>query len=247
MADPVYLLVSLGLALGLLIAATIPAPSRPAEEQPAVGLALIVVGSLTALAMGIVGLLGHAVAAIVLGAIAWVVVTPCIWLARAPQPLDDGPYEEDEDDDDGSPSPQAPSAPPAPDDPLPGLQPPVAAPARSAWTPAPQAEPVLATAARVQRLLAAQEAERLLAAQEVERLLAASARIPLPEIPTAPAPAPAAPAPLHTPAWPRLAPPPRVRADHRSVAHMFAAVAHAHTRRAAAVAKRRAQASALRD
>lgn len=243
-----YALIFVGLALALLVATLIPAPQHPVEEDAGVGLALLSAGCVAALAMGVLALLGLPVATAVVGAVAWLLVMPCIWLARGPQPLDDGWYEEDEDDDGGSPSPHAPSAPPASDDRLPGLQLPVAAPAHPAWTPAPQPAPVVATAARTQRLLAAREAERLLAAQDVERLLAAAAQSPLPDVPAPPAPAPVARAPLHTPQWPRLAAPPRMRADHPSVAHMFAVVAHARTRRrAAATAKRRAQASARHD
>lgn len=247
MVDPLYALIFVGLAVALLVATLMPAPEQATEDDADVGLALLAAGCVAALVMGVLAILGLPVATAAVGAVAWLLVMPCIWLARAPQPLDDGPYEEDEDDG-GSPPPHAPPAPPVPDDRLPGLQPPLATPARGAWTPGPQPAPVLPTAARTQRLLAAQEAERLRAALEVERLLAAAAQLPLPEIPAAPAPPPATPAPLHTPEWPRLAPPPRVRADHRSIAHAFAAVAHAHTRRrTAAAAKRRAQASALRD
>lgn len=230
MADPAYLLVSLGLALALLVAMTLPAPSRPAEEHADWGLGLIVVSCAAAFAMGVVALLGHAVASVVLGATAWLLVMPCVWLARAPEPLDDGWYEEEEDDDGGSPTPQHPWAPPAPDE-----RRPAAAPAQVAWTPAPQPAPVVAMSARVQRLLAAQQAERLLAAQEVERLLAAAAQIPLPEIPSVPAPQ-TAPTPLHDPAWPQLTAPPRPRGDHRSIAHILATAAHARTRRRAAAA-----------
>ena len=251
MVDPVYALIFVGLALALLVAALIPAPQRPAEEDAGVGLALLSAGCVAALVMGVLALLGLPVATAAVGAVAWLLVMPCIWLARAPQPYDDGWYEEDEDDGGGgSAPPHAPSAPPAPDDRLPGLQPPVAAATHTAWAPAPQPAPVLATAARTQRLLAAQEAERLLAAQEVQRVLAAAAQIPLPQAPAPPAPAPVAPepvapAPLHTPQWPSVAPPPRVRADHRSVAHILATFAHARTGRQAATAeKRRARARA---
>ena len=243
-----YALIFVGLAVALLVATLMPAPKQPTEDDADIGLALLAAGCVAALVMGLLAILGLPVATAAVGAVAWLLVMPCIWLARAPQPFDDGWYEEDEDDGGGSPPPHAPSEPPAPDDRLPGLQPPVATPIGAAWAPTPQPAPVLATAIRTQQLLAAQEAERLRAALEVERLLAAAAQLPLPEIPAAPAPPPATPAPLHAPEWPRLAPPPRVRADHRSIAHAFAAVAHARARRrTAAAAKCRAQASALRD
>lgn len=248
MVDPLYALIFVGLAVALLVATLIPAPERPTEDAAGIGLALLAAGCVAALAMGVPAILGLPVATAAVGAVAWLLVMPCIWLARAPQPLDDGPYEEDEDDGGGSLPPHAPPAPPVPDDRLPGTQPPLATPVHGAWTPARQPAPVLATAVRTQRLLAAQEAERLRAALEVERLLAAAAQLPLPEVPAVPAAPPATPAPLHTPEWPRLAPPPRVRADHGALAHAFAAVAHARTRRpAATAAKHRARAPARRD
>ena len=242
----VYVLVGAGLALALAVAMLIPAPTRPAEDGAGVGSGLLVAGCVTALVMGLLALLGLPVATAALGAVAWLLVMPCIWLARAPEPLEDGwHYETDEDDDGGgSPRPSSPFVPPAADEQQAGAQAPITALAPGPWTPARRPAPVLATAEKVQQMLAAQEAQRLLAAQEVERMLAAAAQIPLPEVPAAPGPEPAG--PLHTPEWPRLQPAPRVRADHRSIAHAFAAVAHAHTRRRAAAAQRRAERTGLR-
>lgn len=250
MADPGYALIFVGLALALLVASLIPAPRHPAEEDAGVGLALLSAGCVAALVMGLLAILGLPVATAAVGAVAWLLVMPCIWLARAPQPYDDGWYEQDEEGDDGGGPAPPHAAPPAPDDRLPGLQPHVAAPGRAARAPAPQPAPVLATAARTQHLLAEREAERLLAAQEVQRALAAAAPTPLPHVPAPPAPAPVAPepvadAPLHTPQWPAVAPPQRVRADDGSVPHILATFAHARTRRqAATAAKRRARARA---
>ena len=247
--DPVFALVTVALLLTLLVATLMPAPRHPAEDDAGLGFALIASGGAAALAMGIVALLGYPIASAVLGAVAWLLVMPCIWLARAPQQQQGGWYDEEDDGDDGgSPSPDAPSAPPVPGDRLPGLQPAATQPALATWTPAPQAAPVIGVAARVQQLLAEQETERLLAAQEVERILAAA--------PVVPAAAPAAGepvlepaiAPLHKPDAPRLRPAPRVRADHPSIAHVLAAVAHARTRRrAAAKAQRRDTTASLRD
>jgi len=249
--DPVFALIAVVLLLTLLVATLMPAPRHPAEDDAGLGFALIASAGAAALAMGIIALLGYPIASAVLGAVAWLLVTPCIWLARAPQQQGGWYDDEDDGDDGGSPSPDAPSAPPVPGDRLPGLQPAATQPALSTWTPAPQAAPVMGVAARVQQLLAEQETERLLATHEVERILAAA--------PVVPAPAPAIPAagepvlepaiaPLHKPDAPRLRPAPRVRADHPSIAHVLAAVAHARTRRrAAAKARRRDTTPALHD
>jgi len=241
-ADPVYALIFIGLALALLVATLIPAPQYPTEEEAGLGLTLLATGCVAALAMGVLALTALPVASAVLGAIAWLVAMPCIWLARAPRPADDWGGEED-DDDGGSPSPDMPSAPPAPDDCLPGLPPAAARAARVTWTPAPQPAPVMATAARVRALLDEQEAARLRAQQETERLLAAREldRVLATATPQPAAPAPLAatpPAmpgtPLHKPAPPRLRPAPRVRAEHPSAAPVPAAAAHARARRRAA-------------
>jgi hypothetical protein len=261
-ADPVYALIFIGLALALLVATLMPAPRHPTEEDAGLGLTLLAAGCVAALAMGVLALAALPVASAVLGAIAWLLVMPCIWLARGPRPLDEWGDEEPEDDDGGSPSPDAPPAPPAPDDRLPGRQPAAAPAARATWTPAPQPAPVMATAARVRQLLAEQETERRLAAQQTERLLAEQrvARVRAstpPAAPPAASPAPpaaapdvavtlAAPgAPRHRPAPPRLRPAPRVRAEHGSIVDALAAAAHARTRRRAAedMARRRAPTS----
>ena len=243
MTDPLYLLVSLGLTLALAAAIILPAPSRPVEEHADWGLALIVVACAAAFAMGIAGLMGHPIASIVLGCVAWLFVMPVVWLARAPEPAEDGWFETEEDDDGGgSPLPQGPWAPPVCDD----ERAPAGAPAPATWTPAAQPAPVVASAAKVQRLLAAREAERLLAAQEVQRMLAATAGIPLPDVPTVPTPE-AAPTPLHTPDWPQLQAPPRPRGDHRSIAHLLAAAAHARARRRSTAAAAAASASQRRS
>jgi hypothetical protein len=83
----------------------------------------------------------------VCGTAAWLLVMPCVWLARAPRRQDGFGEEEDDSDDGGSPSPLWPSAPPAPGD-LPGggLWSPARPPVAAAWT-APEPAPVAAATA----------------------------------------------------------------------------------------------------
>lgn len=259
MTDPVYALLFTALVTALGTALLIPAPAGPAadddDDEARIQVALLGAGCAATVAMGILALAGRPAESTVCGAIAWLLVMPCVWLARAPRPAGEWGDEEEDDDGGGSPPPHAPSAPPAPDDRLPGLQPPTvpaAPPARAA----PQPAPVMATAAKVQRLLAAQEAERLAAAREVERLLAAAALIALsqPERADAgaepPTPAAPPPAPVHATQRRRLSPAPRVRADHRSIVHVLAALAHADRRRRTTATRRAASAqprSALHD
>ena len=250
MIDPNLAYIFVGLALALVLAATIPAPTRPVDDQAAVFQGLIAIACAIALIMGGLALAGLAVASTLVGAVAWMVVMPCVWLSRAPRPPEEqwGDEQEEDDDGGGSPSPFAPSAPPAPSDRRPDFGVPVTAAVPLTWTPAPQPAPVLATATRAQRLIAAQEAQRLLAAQEVQRLLAAqrfdaaraameAERLLALTAAAAPQPsdalpdAPSTPAPLHTPEWPQLRPAVRARADHRTITHALAAVGHACTRR----------------
>jgi hypothetical protein len=239
--DPVYALIAVALGLALLAATLLPAPQHPAEDDAGIGLALLAAGCAAALAMGVLAILALPAESAVLGAIAWLLVMPCVWLARGPRPLEDWGDDEQDDDDGGSPSPDAPFAPPAPDGRPPALPPTRTPAAVATWTPAPQLAPVTATAARVQRLLAAQEAERLHAAQEAQRLLAtreferilAATTLAAPQADAAdsiPAPAPTA-EPLHAPAQPRARPAARMRADHRSIEHVLAEAGHDGTGR----------------
>lgn len=251
MTDPVFGLIAVALLLTLLVAMLIPAPSRPVEDGAGVGLGLIVAGCVAALVMGVLALAGLTIASAVLGAVAWLLVMPCVWMARAPQ-APGGWYEEEEDDDGGSPSPDAPAAPPLPSDDLPGRQPTATGPAAVTWTPAPRPA-VTGLAARVQQMLAGADAERRLAAQEVERILASAPPVALAAPLAAPAaatvgePVPAATTlPPPAPGEPRTRPPARVRDDTRSVGHVLVAAAHARTRRRAASRDRRSD-EARRD
>lgn len=253
MTDPVFGLIAAALLLTLLVAMLVPAPSQPVGDDARLGLGLIVAGCVAALVMGVLALAGLTIASAALGAVAWMLVMPCVWMARAPQPSG-GWYDEEEDDDDGggSPAPNAPAAPPVPGDGLPGLQPSATQPAAVTWTPAPQAAPVMGLAARVQQMLAAEESQRLLAAQEVRRILASAPPVALPAPVAVPAVAsvaerdvaPAIVAP--PPDEPRTRPAPRVRDTHHSVGHVLAAAAHTRTRRRAA-AMDKLRDDALRD
>jgi hypothetical protein len=248
--DPVYALIFIALGLALMTAMVIPAPARAADNEDVIQLSLQGMACVAVIVMGGLALSGHPAQSTISGALAWLLVMPCLWLSRAPGAAE-GWYEEEDEDDGGggSPSPRRPSDPPAPDGRLPGLEPPVMPPAHGAWN-APQPAPVLATAARVKLLLAAQEAQRMQAAQDVQRRLAAAAGTqrpqphtdpaePLPAVVALPPPAdaiaPAVVAPLHTPDPHDLRPTPRVRGDHRSIVHALAAVAHVQTRRRAGV------------
>lgn len=242
MTDPVFGLIAVALLFTLLVAMLIPAPSRPVEDGAGVGLGLIVGGCLAALVMGVLALAGLTIASAVLGAVAWLLVMPCVWMARAPQASGGWYEEEDDGDDGGSPSPDAPSAPPVPSDDLPGLRPTAPQPAAVAWTPAPRPAPVIGLAARVQQMLAAEEAQRMLAAQEVQRIVASAPPVAPPSPLVVPAVAPvlaAAPAPRPAPGEPRMRSAGRVRGDKGSVGHVLGAAAHARTRRRAAARDRR--------
>jgi hypothetical protein len=264
--DPVYALIITFLLAALVTAMVVPAPVRAADREDVIQLSLQGAACVAIILMGALAMSGHPAESTVSGALAWLIVMPCLWLSRAPGP-NDGWYEEEDDEDGGggSPPPRRRPDPPAPDDRLPGLAPPAMPAARAAWTaPTPQPAPVLATAARVKLLLAAEEAQRTQAAQEVQRRLAAAAA-PRPQPQPAPVVAPPAPvaalpepvaaiapdppafqAPLHTPDPHDLRPAPRVRGDHRSIVHVLAAVVHASTRRRAAADRGRRREPAAR-
>ncbi|HUR84831.1 MAG TPA: hypothetical protein VMY78_05760 [Solirubrobacteraceae bacterium] len=133
----VYVLVFGGFFVALLAtvaAVTVPAPRRPVDAEAGVNLTLLGVGSLATIATGLLALGDLPVHSAVCGAIACLVVIPCLWLARAPLPPEgDGGWEADDDDGGGTPGPVWPSAPPAPDDGgLPSLAPPAMPVARPA-------------------------------------------------------------------------------------------------------------------
>ncbi|HWC26167.1 MAG TPA: hypothetical protein VG474_06245 [Solirubrobacteraceae bacterium] len=186
MPASIYALIFAVLAIALVAALVLPAPARPADDEDGLQLALFGAGGAALIAMGVLALLDQPAQSTVCGAIAWLLVVPGLWLARAPRATGDWDWgDEDEDDDGGgSPPPRHPLAPPAPDDGLPGLHPPAVPAASSAWTAAAQPAPAVATAsapqparfvstaAKVQRLLAEQDAQRLAAEQDAQRLVA---------------------------------------------------------------------------
>jgi hypothetical protein len=258
MLDPTYALILASLALALLTVMLIPAPSRPPDAEPGIQLALLSAGCLTVIVMGAFALTDHHQESAICGAIAWLLVMPCVWLSRAPRP--DGEWDEDEDDGGGgSPSPQWPSDPPAPDDRLPGLlmapprapRPAIAsAPVPVMATAASPPVPVVATAVKVQRMLAAREAARVRAANEVQRLLAATAALPPAQAAAAGAADPPpfsepGPMPVHA-GRPRLHSAPRARAEHGSIVHVAAAPTHGRTPRRRATSRRRSASGASR-
>jgi hypothetical protein len=149
-ADPdlVYTGVFTGLALALVIAVALPAPPQPVHNEAGAQMTLLGLGCAAVTVTGILALLGHPAASALFGAIAWLVVMPCLWMARAPRPADGGL--DDDDDGGGSPWPRVPSAPPAPPDGLPGmpgLPPAAVGSSPPAWAPAPAPSPVPVTAA----------------------------------------------------------------------------------------------------
>jgi hypothetical protein len=256
MLDPVYAIVLTSLALALLAVMLLPAPSRPPAAEAGIQLALLSLGCLTVIVMGAFALTDHHQESTICGAVAWLLVMPCVWLSRAPRP--DGEWDDEDDGGGGSPSPQWPSDPPAPDDRLPGLQPPMMPPARTVLPPVPAAAPpvpVVATAVKVQLLLAAQKAARVHAANEVRSLLAASAALRPAQAAAAPTADPPSvsepwPIPVHA-VRPRLRPAPRARAEHGSIVHVPAAESHGGARRRRAPRRRatarRGSRPALRD
>jgi pyruvate/2-oxoglutarate dehydrogenase complex dihydrolipoamide acyltransferase (E2) component len=254
MTDPTYALIIAFVLVALVTAVVIPAPAHAPDNEESIQLSLQGAACALIILMGALALSGHHAESTISGAVAWLLVMPCIWLSRAPGSIWSA-EEEDDDDGGGSPTPRRPSAPPAPDDRLPGLRPPAVPGGHSVWAAnAAQPAPLVATAARVRLLLAAQEAERLQATGEVQRLLAAAAALPQPQPqpqpePAAaivPEPAPAAPMPLHWPDPHDLQPAPRERADHRTIVHLIAAVAHAQGRRRRAAAKAEREQAARR-
>ena len=238
MADPIYVLIFLGLALALVVATTIPAPSRPVENEVLINATLLSAAVAITTLMGAFALAGLHVESVICGTIAWLTAMPCLWLARAPRPAEGWGGGEDDDY----------------DDPLPGLDPTgavgtgfaPAAPPAIATTPLPAPAPAGAWAMQP----AAEVESQPFAAQPrlVEDAVDAD---PAWQAPVEPAwSAPAEPA-WQTPAEPldepvaaascdepvgamhrrALAPPARIRGDHRSIAHVNGVGAHDTGRR----------------
>ncbi len=121
----------------MVAAISVPAPRQTVDAEAGVNLTLLGVGSLMTILTGVLALANLPVHSAVCGALACLIVIPCLWLARAPLPPQDV-EEGDDDDGGGTPGPQWPSAPSAPDDDgLPVLAPPAAMPSASpAFAPA---------------------------------------------------------------------------------------------------------------
>lgn len=227
----VYTLVFTGLAVALLTAMIMPAPERVRANDAGVHLTLLAGGSLATVLTGLLALLDRPAGSAFCGAIAWLLVMPCVWLARAPRPAEEWGDESEDDDDGGSPWPRRPSAPPAPDDRLPGLRPSGALSARAAWAPpraiAPAATPTPAVAS-VGACFAQQA--------QTSELHATGARTDLQEE-LAVAEAASEPVDTHPRLRARARP---TRADHRSIVHvrLHARDAHAGRRRRASLRRR---------
>jgi len=192
--DLVYALF-LVLTLALLAALTLPAPARTFANEAGLHLWLLGSGCLATILTGTMALADQPLPAAIFGSVAWLLVMPCVWLARSPQEAD-GWFEEDEDegDDDGSPSPHNPSAPSMAGDRHGDLRPAGLTPAGAAlWAPA-RAVTVAAAASAMPATAVADD-------------------IPL----AAPALTPAQMHPRRLRQRPR-----RVRADHRSIVHLRA-------------------------
>jgi len=239
----VYALIVTILACTLLGALILPAPSRAARNEADVHQSLLAAASFMTLITGVLALQDHTAASAFCGAIAWLLVMPCVWLVRGPGPAGEWwETDEDEDDDDGgSPRPHRPSAPPAPDDRLPGWRPSTPAAARPAWA-APRATAtasapaiaVVATATRVQQMLAAAQASEPVAPPVPATAVRAGAVVPA----LVPAPAPEAPVSAPAPETPcrePVAQRPRVRGDHPSIAYVQTQPDHAGRRRRASI------------
>ena len=116
MNDVMFMLVFGGLVCVLLTAMVVPAPERAAENEADIHLQLLALGCLAIVLTGALALANRPTESIVFGAVAWLVVTPCVWLARAPQQAAGWDELEEDDDGGGSPPPHSPSSPPVPDD-----------------------------------------------------------------------------------------------------------------------------------
>jgi hypothetical protein len=197
-ADLVYV-VFLFLTLALLVALLAPPPARTPVSEGSIHVTLLCAGCLATILTGSLALADLAAPAAVCGVAAWLLVMPCVWLARAPRLDESSGEEEDEDDGGGSPRPLWPTTPPAPDDRPGGLRPTGSGSTGARWAPAPARAPALVPAATATAAPVACSAQP----------------------PAEPAVAVATPAPAGEPAQRRLRRPARpVRGDHRSIVHV---------------------------
>ncbi len=232
--------------MALLVALLAPPPARASDTDPGIPTGLLVTACAATLLMGALALSAHHLEAVICGAAAWLIVVPCLWLARAGEDWED----EDEDDDGGSPRPASPFTPPAPDDRLPGLDPAGRAPASGAWVAAPAISFAPATAAAEAPLPAwamrqgspawAMAQQRAAAPRFTAPAESPGEAPPIADPGSVPAPAPAG-AQTGGPAPRRPGrPAPRLRGEHRSVEHVSArAGAHPRSRPHAAGLPRR--------
>ena len=233
-----YALIFAGLAVALLLATLAPAPAYAHHDEPDIPTGLLVAAGVATLLMGSLALSGHHLEAVISGAAAWLIVVPCLWLARAP----DGWEEEDEDDDGGSPRPDSPLDPPAPDDRSPGLDPSAWTGAQGAWAPAPAVSFTPATAEAPLPAWAMRQGSPAWAIAQADPVAAEPQvaggedefyeELPITEPVWAPAPVSAPECEQGEAPAGRLPrrPAPRMRGEHRSVTHLRRAGAHPRSR-----------------
>jgi hypothetical protein len=251
------------LCSALLIALIIPAPTRAPRHEVGLHLTLLGLGAALAILAGVYALAQLPVHSAGSGALAWLIVMPCLWLARGPRPAEGYGYEDEEEDDDGGElGPRWPGAPPFPGDNRPERARAGLAGARVAWArpmgrPSAQAHlPQHAIASRPASTVAeasavaapsapASTGSAIPASDPTPASIALAASIPAPasdsalaSIPTlASTPVSAKPAAANRQR--RLKPRPRAaRADHRSIVHVRAAAPHIGRRRRASLRRR---------
>jgi hypothetical protein len=211
----------------LLIAVIIPAPTRAPWHEAGMQTTLLGAGAAMAILGGVLALAHLPLHSAVCGALAWLVVMPCVWMVRGPAPAEGHGYGEgeDEDDDGGEPWPRWPGTPLAPEGRRPELAPAGLAGVRSAFAP-PAARPLTATHMPQHAIASAPPA-----APDATSTVPTSATQP----PGAPCPVEPT-APTHQR---RLKPRPRgQRADHHSIVHKRAAEPHIGRRRRATLRRR---------
>ena len=263
MPDQDYATIAALLCSVLLIALIIPAPTRPPRHEVGLPLTLLGLGAALAILAGVYALAQLPVHSAGSGALAWLIVMPCLWLARGPRPAEGYGYE-DEDDDGGEPAPRWPGAPPFPGGNRPERARPGLASAGAAWAhstgrPLTQAQlPQHAIASHPAAASAVGEASAVAAGNAVGEASAVAAgnavgetgavvQASAPAAPGSPIPA-SDPAPASIPVFAepaaasrqrRLKPRPRpARADHRSIVHVRAAAPHSGRRRRASLRRR---------
>jgi len=261
--DQDYATIAALLCSVLLIALIIPAPTRAPRHEVGMQLTLLGLGAALAILAGVYALAQLPVHSAGSGALAWLIVMPCLWLARGPRPAEGYGYEDEEEDDDGGePEPRRPGAPPFPGGSRPeraraGLAGAGMAWARPTGRPLTQAHlpqhaiashPAVASAvveASAGAAGSAGAAASAVAAASIPAAASAVVQASAPPAPESPIPtSDPAPASISASAEPaaaarRLKPRPRpARADHRSIVHVRAAAPHSGRRRRASLRRR---------